>query len=257
MKKLIVFVGIAVFAISIVNTCHAASIGPVEPLGPMKVAVDAEYNGIFDRDIEESGPMTGGQIEDTNQGYVQLGLGLTDWANVYARLGAANLEQKINWNNGRTQTLKYDYGFLWGVGGNALYRFGNNFGIGGDIQFDMWFTDADSISGTNSPTFTDKGSLKNWEFQTAAYLTYDYEIGVDSKITPYAGGYYSEFGADIDKAISFQDNDTAYSVGDSEGDDKFGLLAGINVAFSENISAKIEGRFIAETAATAGVSYKF
>lgn len=239
------------------GVCYAGSLGPIEPLGALKPAISVEYNGVYDRDLEESGTMTGGEINASSQFYVQGALGLADWANIYARLGTANLEQKINWNNGRNQTIKYDYGLLWGVGGNALHNLGNNFGIGGDMQFNMWFTDADSISGTNSPTFTDKGSLKNYEFQTAAYFTYIYEMGAASKIVPYLGGYYSYFKANIDKSIVFQDNDTQYTADDSKGDDLFGLLVGTDVSFNENMSFKLEGRFIAETAFTAGMTYKY
>ena len=256
MKKIAVFVGMGLFIMEIVGTCQAASIGPMEPLGPMKVGIGAEYNG-FGRDLGSNGSITSGEIKSSNQGYVELALGITDWANIYGKIGMANLEQKVNWNVSINQTIKYDYGFLWGVGSNALFNIGNNFGIGGDIQLNMWFSDADSISGSNNPTFVQKGSLKNYEFQTAAYLKYDYQVNADSKITPYLGGYYSYFRSNIDKTIEFQDGTYDYLLGDMEGKDSLGILAGLNIAASQNIYFKLEGRFIAETAGSIGVFYKY
>ena len=258
MSKSVILMGTAVFVLGLAASCYAGSIGPVEPLGAMKVRLDGEYNGIFDRDIDSSGAMTGGEIQESHQGYAKLAVGINDWANVYAKLGVANLEQKLNWNVPSSYTIEYEYGPLWGIGGNALHNFGNNFGIGTDVQFNMWFTDADSISGTNSPTFINKGSLKNWDFQTALYVTYTYEVGAEYKIIPYAGGYYSNFQADIDDTIRYQDSGgTQYTVGDSEAEDNLGILVGMNVQFSENMAFNLEGRFIAETAATVGASYKF
>ena len=256
MKRALIFMVIGLVCVSMAAVCRAGGSGPVEPLGTAKFALSGEYNGVFDMDLKKNGDITGGEVEESHQGYAKLAVGVSDNVNLYARLGAANLEEKLKWNNSTSHTIKYDNGLLWGIGGNGVYDFGNNFGIGGNLQLDAWFTDADSISGDNSPTFVNKGSLNNYEFQTSLYLKYTYNLGV--KLTPYAGGYYSYFNSKIDKTIRYQDsNATTYTPGDMKNDDNFGLLAGVDIAATDKIVLNVEGRFIAETAVTGAVSYKF
>jgi len=261
MNKIIIFVAVALLVIAFAGIGYASSLGPVEPLGPMKVGVGVEYNGIYSRDLDisQSEGVADDEVKLSNQGYVELAMGITDWCNAYARLGTANMKEKINWDFGRNQTINYNNGLLWGIGSNALYNMGNNFGIGGDIQFNMWFTDGSSVSGSNSPTFTQKGSLSVTDFQTAIYLTYTYEPpGTTSKIIPYIGGYYSRFNIHWRKSTIYTDGTYIYtSEGNTRSKDDFGALVGINIPVSENFSYKLEGRFIAENAMSIGAKYKF
>ena len=258
MKVIKIFIVAAIVFIGVDVACYAGSIGPVEPLGPMKVEISGEYNEIFGRDLEISDDVTGDEVKSSGQGYVELALGLTDWCNAYARVGFANLKEEINWDFGRNQTIQYSNGFLWGIGSNALHDIGNNFGVGGDIQFNMWFADGDSISGTNSPTLTQKGSLMVTDFQTAAYLTYTYEHDMDYKIIPYLGGYYSRFNIHYRENTIYTDDTYIYTAeGDTKGKDNFGVLLGINIPVLKNFSYKLEGRFIAETAMSVGAKYRF
>jgi hypothetical protein len=257
MKKTLILSGMVfVVYISMTAVCWAGGNGPVEPLGTAKFALSGEYNNVLDMDLKKNGDVTGGEVEESYQGYAKLAVGISDNVNLYARLGAANLKEKLKWSNNTSHTIKYDNGLLWGIGGNGIYDLGNNFGIGGNLQIDAWFVDADSISGDNSPTFVDKGSLNNSEFQASLYLKYTCDLGV--KITPYAGGYYSYFDSRIDKTLKYQDtNGTIYTCGDIKNDDNFGVLLGLDVTATDKITLNIEGRFIAETAVTCGVCYKF
>jgi len=258
MRMLSIYLLVAIVFMGAAGICHAAAIGPMEPLGPMKVSMGPEYNGMYGRDLDNSGAINSGEVRASNQVYMDIVLGLTDWANVYTKLGAANLQDKLNWSNGRNQTIKYDYGFLWGLGGNCLFDIGNDFGVGADAQINTWACDADSISGQGSPVFTEKGSARAYEFQAAAYFTYSYDVGADSKIIPYLGGYYSYFKINNNKTNKYEDDTYTYvEDGNITGKDNFGLLAGLDVKYYENVYVKLQGRFLAETAASVGISYKY
>ncbi len=263
MKRIVILALVGVFIMGMAKVGLAAGIGPVEPLGAMKVEVSGEYNSILDKDIKKNGTITngnastGGEVRESTQGYAKVSMGMNDWANIYAKLGTANFEEKLKWNNGKSQTIEYEYGLLWGIGANGLYDLGNNLGIGGDIQVDMWYNDLKSLKGDDSPALINSGSIKSLEFQTAVYLTYAIEVATDLKVVPYVGGCYSYFKAAIDSTISYSDTSDTYTRGDAEGDDAFGLLAGTKIAVGKNLSVNVEGRFISETAVTAGLSYKF
>lgn len=254
--KILLFASVIYFGM--VSLTMAAGVGDfITPIGNMKVAVSVEDNIIFDRDLSSSGDVTGGEVSDSNQTYAKLALGLGDNFNVYGKVGIANLEYKINWDVSRSQTLKFDYGLLWGVGSSCLHEFENNFGVGVDVQFNMWYTDGDSISGSNNPVFIDKGSLKNGELQSSLYLTYSYEADAGYTIVPYVGGYYAEFKADVDDSIKFRDDVYEYTAGDLEEDDNIGILIGTSLLVSENLSFNVEGRFISETALTVAAGWEF
>jgi len=259
MNKVIIFGCLMLFIIGIVEVCQAGSIGPIEPLGPMKVSITAEDNDIYKMNLISPGDptITDIHLKTSNQGYAELALGITEWNNVYMKFGTANLSYWINSDNGRSQVIKYNYGLMWGIGTDAFYEIVDNFGLGADVQFNTWHTNADTITGSKSTTFIQKGSLSVYDFQTAVYLAYNYHLSTDT-LTPYVGGYYSRFKVNIDKAIEFQDPNFVYVQDASmKSKDNFGLLAGLSVTATENISLKLEGRFIAENAISFGANYKF
>ena len=138
-----------------------------------------------------------------------------------------------------------------------MYNMENNFGVGADVQFNAWYNEIDSITAVNAISFTDSGSVKNYEFQAALYVTYNYKTDNGITLIPYAGCLYSNLTSNIDDAIKYQDINWNYTVGDLDSKDNFGLLVGANVGIRDNFELNLEGRFIAETAATAGLGYKF
>lgn len=260
MKRLAVILAVISFVAGMVGTCYAASLGPVEPLGANKCEVGVEYNSVVNRDLDKAGAVTKAEVDESNQVYAKLALGVGDYLNVYGKLGMADLNQKVTWNSdydNRSQTLGFNNGLLWGVGANGLYDLGNNVGIGGDVQLDMSFNDVDSITASNATSFSSSGSLRNTEIQASVYMTYTLQPAENFKIVPYAGGYYSYFKAAIDDAIKYADTLYEYTLRDLEGKDNFGLLLGVNVHALKNISVNVEGRLIGESAVTAGISYRF
>ena len=263
MKKAVVMCTVTLFIVSM-GICYAGGLGPVEPLGPETCEVGIEYNGIMDKDLEGSGSIKtkGTEVDWCNQVYLKAALGVGSFLNIYGKLGAANLKQQIKWNDdylGRTQTLEYDEGVFWGVGTSGLYDFGNQIGLGGDFQFNMWYNDINTVDGSEVTYFQTggSGSLENCEIQTSLYMTYTFQPAEDFRFVPYLGGYYSYFESSIDDPIKYADAVFAYELKDLENDDKFGLLVGANISALENVAVNLECRFLAETAFTGGLSCRF
>ena len=94
MKRMVVFIGIALFVISFAKIAAAAGTGPIEPLGNMKSEITAEYNGIFDKDLDKSGAIAKGQVEESTQAYAKYALGLSDYLNIYMANWALQIMKK-------------------------------------------------------------------------------------------------------------------------------------------------------------------
>jgi hypothetical protein len=94
--------------------------------------------------------------------------------------------------------------------------------------------------------------------QIAPYLTYDIKIKENVKIMPYLGGYYSFY--NIYKGIAFIDDSSGWYTTEDEklrSKHKLGVLAGFEMLFLKQLILKLEGRFLAETAVTTSLMYKF
>lgn len=258
MKKNIVLLGAALLILDCFSFSYAAGLGPVRPLGNKKICVGFEKDYVFSRPIKANLDVSGGKIKDGNRDSILLGLGLTKYFNVYAKLGMGDWSEQLKWvGSSSEQTIEYNNGFTWGVGADALYSFENNFGVGFDAQFDMASNKAGFIGGTDYPAITGRGPVKTYEIQMAPYLTYDMKINDKVKIMPYAGGYYSFY--NIYKGITFDDNYGWYETGDEKIRRKhaLGLLGGFEMLFFNQLALKAEGRFLSETALTASVTYTF
>jgi len=232
------------------------SIPIVEKQG-IGLSVGGEGNFVLDRKLEKSGSMTGGKIEESNQISANVNFQPVKFFNGYLKLGTANLEEKINWDVGRSQKIKFDYGLLSAGGANLMYDFGNNFGVGWDNQLTWWHAKADSVSGDNSPSITSKGSVNNYDYQSTIYGKYTIDVGNSNLITPYLGACYSWFKSAIDKEIKIQDSTYIYTYGDTKNDDKAGIVTGVNYSCGKHLLLNLEGRFISETAVTVNASYRF
>lgn len=238
----------------------ASVLDSVEPLGHMKYAVSMEDNFIFDRDLDKTGSMTEAETDDTNQIYGKLMLGLTDYFNVYTKLGAVTgshykiVEPTIS-------EYSTEPGLLWGFGGTGAYEFLKTWKVAGDIQFNSWSVDVDEarFAGESGSNFSNP-AVNNYEFQLTGLLLKDVEIpSYKITVTPYVGVSYLYFKTETDGTITYRTASTA-SVSDSwslEGDDVISIVTGANVKVKDNIKLGVEGRFIGETAITCNLTYAF
>ncbi|MFH1442039.1 MAG: autotransporter outer membrane beta-barrel domain-containing protein [Candidatus Omnitrophota bacterium] len=261
MKKILVSILVLFYMFASSGLVFAASIGSTIPNAEQEgigLSIGVEDNFIFERKIEKNGNITGGKVENSNETYAMAILQPVNFMTIYGKVGAANLEEEFNWDINRDQKIKFDYGVVAGGGVNLIYNFGNNFGIGWDNQATWSHNEADSISGDNSPRLTSKGSVNNLNGRSTIYAKYDFNLQESGILTPYLGCSYLFARSDIDKDIQVTDDtNIVYTYGDAENKDNFGVVAGLNYKVGKNLSLGLEGRFIAETAITGNVSYKF
>lgn len=176
--------------------------------------------------------------------------------NVYALLGSIS-DATVNEKTAGGNLYKYyfDTDFAWGLGASVLiHQFDNGLRIGADSKYrvaEVGLTDID-IDGTKygiADISNISGNYEEWQFALGVAKEFEGKI----KFTPYAGLKYSDVKVQAKGTIL----GTAYETDNVNSKDTFGLYAGTEVAFTDNLSMEVEGRFIDETAVSAGISLRF
>lgn len=238
----------------------AAGIGDsIIPMDNLQVAVSVENNLIFDKDIELPHNLSSFEYETVNQTYGKISLGVLDYINLYTKLGdsiCGKIKQKYTDNS--TTDIQLKDGFFWGIGGNGSCPFINNLSVGIDLQYNNWRCAVDEIEETGEIASDISGQVKNQEFQLALFIAREFDLVKDEiSVTPYVGGVYNYFKSKSD-AIKYKNSSTSYERSwDSHGNDEWGVLVGTDIVSNDILVINIEGRFIEETAVTAGASWKF
>ena len=266
MMKRIVLITISVFLLSSVT--YAGSIGnKVEPIGDMKFAAVAEGNFIFDRDIKASGSSTSGstitsfEFSEVNQEYAKLIMGVTDYVNIYTKLGGSKIgEAKLKFSSGEDVKFESDHNFLYGGGFNAVYKLGNKekyfIGLNGDFSF--YEVDTEKLDITTGASVSNvSGEIKNKEYQLGGYAGTRMDINDNVAFVPYAGIFWNKFNTKTD-GIKYTISGTGYTLTyDNDADDEVGVGIGADVELFKNFTLNIEGRFAAGNAVSFGGTYKF
>lgn len=266
MRKVLLLV--TVFAVCLLSSVsYAASIGnKIEPIGNMKFAVTAEGNFVFDRDIKTGGRSTSGstitsfEFSEVNQEYAKLMLGVTDYVNIYAKLGSSKIgEAKLKFSSGEDVKVRSDNNFLYGGGFNAVYKLGKEdkyfIGLNGDFSFYQVNTDKLDITGTSVSNVS--GKIKNAEYQLGGYAGMRMDIHDNVAFVPYAGVFWNKFNTKTG-GIKYTASGTEYTLTyDNNADDEVGLGVGADVELFKNFTLNVEGRFIAGNALSFGGTFKF
>jgi len=255
-------IGIIVVAILIIaSPVFAASItNAVKPLGHMKFSIAAEDNYIFSRDIKKPENRTKFEIEDMNQVYANLGLGITPCLNIYTKLGISDSgEIQDETTSAAIQKITTDYGFLWGVGASYAKEISAGWKIGVDAQFNWWKAGVDTVTYNDLSATSVSGDIINFEYQATPFVTKRIEIPQYNWVmNPYLGVKFSYFKTKTDDQIKYNaaggDRSTSWTL---RGDDYVGIVVGSDLEINDKIALQVEGRFIDETAITAGGTYKF
>lgn len=253
--RVLSIVATALFLTLAVSCAWAVSIdSTIQPLGHGKIQVTAADTYVFDRDSDTAST----EFDQYNQGYSKIAVGLGDNVNLYAKLGAANMEINSITSNNLTTEEKYAYGFLYGGGISAAYQTEDGWLVGVDAQYNMWKSKLDSITVGGAKGTNLAGDLDNKEWQGTLYLGKSITIeSPEIKLLPYIGAKYAQIESDYE-GLSFDAGSTSYvGSGKLKNDNKFGALAGLNINFNDNLKLSVEGQFADELGATAGVSYKF
>lgn len=255
----------SVFLLS--SATYAGSIGnKIEPIGDMKFAATAEGNFIFDRDIKASGSSTSGstitsfEFSEVNQEYAKLLMGVTDYLNIYTKLGGSKIgEAKLKFSSGEDVKVESDHNFLYGGGFNAVYKLGNEekyfIGLSGDFSF--YGVDTEKLDITGASVSNISGEIKNKEYQLGGYAGTRININDNAAFIPYAGIFWNKFNTKTG-GIKYTISGTEYTLTyDNDADDEVGAGVGADVELFKNFTLNIEGRFAAGNAVSFGGTYKF
>ena len=268
-KKLVLFVGAPILMVLCLFQfkSHAASIGNLlNPIGNMKVAVATEGNFVFDRKIEANGRSTSGSnidsfnIEQMYQENTKIILGITDYVNVFTKLGVSKIANaKLKFSTGENCSVETGYDFLYGGGIDATYKFGNDeiyfVGFGGDISYFETDTKNVTIEGTSATNIS--GKIKTLEYQIAGFAGMDVMVNENLLLTPYVAGFWNKFNTKtggIDYTIGGGSYELTF---DSDAKDEIGVGVGLDLELFKHFNLNVEGRFAAGNAVTVGAAFKF
>lgn len=260
MKKVIAVSAILFFTLSTCPSVWALSVGPIEPVGHLKWAVSAEDSYTLERNLEQSSTLTEAEVKDVNQVYTKITLGLTDYFNVYAKLGAVT-GSKFHFTDGGTNIdYETDTSLFWGLGLSGTYKFSDpTWKLSGDIQYNGWNTDVDKATygGAAGSNITNP-EIQNAEVQLTGLVSKDFDLGNETIITPYIGVAYVYYKTETEGTITYTiPSGTVTNSWSLEGDDSVSGIAGLGVKLYQNWKAYIEGRFGAEGGVSGGLNYNF
>lgn len=261
-----------------ISPSYAASIGnPIKPLGHMKFAVAAETNFIFDRSMASGGINTTGSTVSTinafdiskiTQGYVKGVLGITDYVNIFVKVGASKINGiGIQLSTGEKIDLESDNNFLYGAGANLAYQIHSDdiyfvdvesdfvffWGLSGELSYFKADADEMYIDGTNQNNVS--GEIKNQEYQVGLFAGIEIPIDENASVVPYAGGFWNSYNIETGR-VDYGNIGNVLSF-DTDDVEEFGPVAGVEVELSENVSLNVEGRFFGGHAISAGGTVKF
>lgn len=173
---------------------------------------------------------------------------------LYVNLGhARDIEYKANILG---SSVKFDLEdeFVWGTGISYVFTSQDDplqIGIDGNYRriTDMDYTGLCVDDATYSKSqLGGKVNAKWREWQVALIVGKKFDLFI-----PYVGVKYSDVKASAKAIVS----GSTYDLGSTDSKHKVGVFAGCSIVPVEQLSIDIQGRFIDETAITAGVSYKF
>lgn len=274
MKRCVVFLLAGI--LFLFSRAFAASIGnPIKPLGHLKLAVTGEGNFLLGRDIETGAATTaGGTINSTEivkatQGYTKLTLGISDYVNIYAKLGSAKINQiKMKFNNAQEITLQSDNNFFYGLGLNGIYKVSNydfDFGNLRDLGKEFFYfagiaadityfeADADELYVDGTCAMNTSGKIKDLEYQLGIFAGIEYPIDANCSLSPYMTVFVNNLNIKTD-GVRYNTNVLNF---DSDAEDLIGLGFGIDINLSSNVSFNFEGRLLAGNSISSGLTLKF
>ncbi len=225
----------------------------------IKTGVDTEF--VFDRDIKASAAVNS-EIT-TAQWYMgTISCVLFNRVEPYVKLGMAHM--KLKWNeDGKNAKVESDNGFAWSLGGKVLvWDFQKpNLRLVADGFYRVAELDPETGSYDGATIEMDRGSsrffIREWQISLIAATDIDVTtmskeadfLGV-TRIVPYAGVKYSDISGRLRMVWT---SGNYNNPGQIRSDRKFGIVAGCDFIGPNSVSLNLEGRFLDETAITAGL----
>lgn len=276
--NLLIFLGIFIFLLNISFRVFAGTVGNTAtidgPKGPgifslkkdrnisIKSGLDFEF--LFDRDIKANAA-SNTELTSAEWYMAKISCVMFNRVEPYLKLGIAHM--KARWTEAGSEVkLESDTNFAWGFGSRVLiWEFERpRIKIISDAFYRIADLDAEEgySAGAKVSMDTSKSRflIREWQIALLAATEIDISgpgredfLGV-STIIPYAGVKYS----DINGRLRLTWTSGNYNnPGEIESDNIFGLFAGCDFVGPNSVSLNLEGRFIDETALTAGLAVLF
>lgn len=242
----------------IINNGYCASIGdPMEPIGKGKIAIAAEQNLVFSREMEY-GQFTQLDIKDAYQWYGKGSYGVNEYFNVYTKIGMSDLEHKMR-DGGNDFDIEYDLGPLWGVGVLVATPRWHGLSIGFDSQYAGWYVEVESLKYNQERSADEIGSVLVTEIQQTLFISYNVEVGEKSRLLPYVGLSYLYLNNETKDTIVY---DTSQGSGtmdfNLDNTEDFNVYIGADFICGENVSLTMEGTlFYDNRGFMSAFSYRF
>lgn len=205
------------------------------------------------------------KIEDakTNLYYFNLGYGVTDWWQVYAQLGVADVKADIDpgddsgyFEDGKVG-LNFDNDFAWGWGTKVTFAKQDKIDWGAAFQMN-WLDTEWNVK--------DSDETESWK-QTIDVETYDLLLAVGPTVDMggwqlYGGPFYYYLSGDIDATHKTTASEDGFwsgkASGDLEADSNFGGYIGSQFELAANWNATVEFSFTGDGwGLGTGLTFKF
>ncbi len=264
MKKFLVFI-LTGAVIMFVAPVRASSIGSPETNGKGKFGAGAEWSYIFNRGLsfrkatrpnghDTDRPINFKIVRGANAG-ARFSYGIFDVLDVYLKLGTANYDFNGDVYVGDLKKVEENISarnaFLYGAGLKSAYEFKCGWIVGCDLQYltsagDIYFRATSTSSGAVTAAKYNDCRIQEWN--TAFYIAKKI-----ARFIPYLGARYSDMRLDQAKPTDPKRwNDlvfvSKYNVG---------VFTGIDWDLAKNFKLNLEVRFVDETAASVGGTYRF
>ncbi len=201
------------------------------------------------------------QAKDTEYSFYggRAGIVMADRACVYGLVGAAEAEQKYK-ISGKEVEWDTDADLSWGIGGTVVVyekdvEYSTNKGVmrvGFDGKYRVSDLDVDKVKIDNAVYHSSDAAVTEQKFdcdewQVAAGVSFQFNT-----VSPYAGVKYSDASGEAKATVSGK----SYEY-DFDPKSNFGIFAGVDILAFDCFTINAEGRFIDETAFSAGATLKF
>jgi len=215
--------------------------------GKVVLGIDAQYESVSEIELEDEN----GEVEfDTASGVISLTY--DNRFSLYSSFGQAMDPKWKAEDSGYNFQLNLEDSFVWAVGVNGIIADIDGFQIFSDVNYrkldDMDYESV-VINGTTYSKVDIVGIGASWEeWQMALGVAKSFGMA-----RPYIGVKYLK----SETSAKFTAGGTTLDSGNINNDTSVGVFAGIEFNPTPGIAIDVQGRFIDETAITAGFSFKF
>lgn len=282
-KYFLVYFSVLVLPLFFSLRAHAATVGDTADVKALhgrgvfslKETRDISIKSSIDIDVVLGRKLRAGDVRNlefktSEWSMFKFGYRMFDRIEPYVRLGWAHL--KMGWTDAISGTkLEFgaDSGFAWGLGVKALiYEFKEpNIRIIGDCSYRTSDLDPQTgyFDGTKTPINKAESRFVIREWQAALLATTEIDLGytfshTDAlngyKLSPYGGVKYSEISGRL--RLVTEDGSAVYHPDGIKSDMNIGIVVGLDLILPKDFAAlNLEGRFIDETAISAGLGMLF